>query len=409
MKSFFSYSLFFLFLLFYAPAVAQTVSLQKNVFAPGEKIVVSFSGFLGTPKDWISIAEPGSADEKYIIWGYTDGSKSGTITFDGRNSGDYEIRGYFNNESIIRARVSFRVGNTDRNLVAKPTQASYKPFEKITVQFSGLPGNSRDWISIASVGSAIDQYKSWFYTEGKQSGTHEFPGQPEGDYEVRVYFYGSSIINYRYPFSVGKAAAQKLCRTELSAFYAGMNQLGLTWGRLGSDAITPVVIAEVQSAINNAIIGMNAVACARLNTTRLSDFSSRLPSLTRQQSVDEIDAIIKSIQGELAAANITCDRNGTLMALFVGGIHLGAAQAIANSFICRMIAPDWQMNIRNHMTTAQTALFGFRDCIPSVDLPRFGNVPVGAGNAYEPLSVIIGLHTQVLWAVSLSECCCYCK
>lgn len=44
---------------------AQSVNPSKNVYATGESIVISYSGFIGTPKDWIGIAAKGLVEDKY--------------------------------------------------------------------------------------------------------------------------------------------------------------------------------------------------------------------------------------------------------------------------------------------------------------------------------------------------------
>ncbi len=116
-----------------------------------------------------------------------------------------------------------------------------------------------------------------------------------------------------------------------------------------------------------------------------------------------------SIAAAVQKANVQCDNRTTLMSLFTGGIHLGAAQGIANSFVCRNIPQQWQTNINNHLSTARNGLSGFSACIPSFNFAVFNNVPTGAGNAYEPVTYIMGIHMQVLWAVSLTGCYCYCK
>lgn len=67
-----------------------------------------------------------------------------------------------------------------------------------------------------------------------------------------------------------------------------------------------------------------------------------------------------------------------------------------------------QDNLRNYLGLMSSGIAAFGPCIPGVNPATAMNVPVGAGNAYEPFSVIKGLHMQVLWAVSLSDCYCAC-
>ncbi len=221
---------------------------------------------------------------------YTDAKRSGTLTFQGLPYGDYEVRGYYNNDFVIKAKASFRIGNVATNIAAKTTQRVYKPYEKVAVNFSGFPGNNKDWISIAAIGSADDKYAAWSYTNSKQSGTIELSGVPEGEYEIRAFFNDDGKVRVRYPFTVSKTAttAAKLGRTELSSFYAGMNSLGLCWGMLGSDIYSTTVISFVQTTLPNAITAIQSIPCLDFDVNKIRQFSSRLSNLTQTPAVNEI-------------------------------------------------------------------------------------------------------------------------
>lgn len=65
---------------------------------------------------------------------------------------------------------------------------TYTSGQGITITWSGLPGNSHDWMTLVPVGTSDSTYGEWFYTEGRRSGSHTFGPQEPGDYEVRVYF-----------------------------------------------------------------------------------------------------------------------------------------------------------------------------------------------------------------------------
>lgn len=81
----------------------------------------------------------------------------------------------------------------------------YAPFEEIVIEFSGLPGNSHDWITLVDKDSPDDTYGQWFYTEGKTEGKHTFSGVTAGKYEVRVYYdwpAGGFDVQERYDFDV---------------------------------------------------------------------------------------------------------------------------------------------------------------------------------------------------------------
>jgi hypothetical protein len=76
---------------------------------------------------------------------------------------------------------------------------------EIQLRWNGLPGNSGDWISVASAGMAEDTYVTYLYTGGKPVGTFAFGGLDPGDYEARVYLdwpKGGYRIADRLAFSV---------------------------------------------------------------------------------------------------------------------------------------------------------------------------------------------------------------
>ncbi|OGU76531.1 MAG: hypothetical protein A2W11_02450 [Ignavibacteria bacterium RBG_16_35_7] len=410
-------SLFIFFQALSNSADAQSVSLSKSIYAPRESIVVTYSGFPGNSRDWISIATQGSGDDKYVAWKYTGGNTSGTLSFDGINYGDFEIRGYYNDELIVRTRTSFRVGNPDVNLIAKTQQATYKPNEKIVVQYSGLPGNVYDWISLASVGSGDDKYVAWQYTNTKQSGTMEFDGLAEGKYEVRIYFNQEWVVRSRYPFVVSNRTStnpSQLCRGPLSVFYAGMTGLGSAWARTTCEPtiMTAVGVADMQGVLGNARDGLNMMKdCIPFDIGELTALINKLPTLTNIQAEAEIQALIIKLQEIIARSNATCDNGITLSSLFVTGVHVGAAQAHASCRICQP-APmpmAFQTVIRNHLNTARDAFAGFLSCVPNFSLNQFDAVPLNSINSIEAHTHIVGLQTNILWNISLSDCCCDCR
>lgn len=116
----------------------QSVSPSKSLYAPGKRIIVNYAGFLGHPKDWIGIATKDMAEDKYLYWQYTPGTSSGTVTFNGMQHGEYEIRAYFDNGGIVKARTMFRVGNADAAVSAKTEKNRYLPTDQIVVSYSGL-------------------------------------------------------------------------------------------------------------------------------------------------------------------------------------------------------------------------------------------------------------------------------
>ena len=194
----------FFFFLIAAVNAQPKLSPTKTIYAPAEKIIVNFSGFPGNGLDWIGIAIAGSKDADYVARNFLVGKTNGTLTFNGLLFGNYELRGYYNNDSVIKTRLTFRVGNIDTNTIVKTQKPVYKVNEAVIVEYSGLPGNSSDWLSIAKKGSRDAEFIAWNYTNGLQSGQMPFAGLPEGDYEARVYFNNEGMVRVRYYFKVQK-------------------------------------------------------------------------------------------------------------------------------------------------------------------------------------------------------------
>jgi len=75
-----------------------------------------------------------------------------------------------------------------KSILIKGSKTVYSRSERITVKFSGLPGNQYDWLTLIKASADDTTYGEWFYTNGQRSGTYSFKPVVPGDYEVRVYF-----------------------------------------------------------------------------------------------------------------------------------------------------------------------------------------------------------------------------
>ncbi|MEK8022766.1 MAG: hypothetical protein AAB229_03060 [Candidatus Hydrogenedentota bacterium] len=72
-----------------------------------------------------------------------------------------------------------------------------------------MPGHAQDWITLVKASEPNTNYGQWFYTGGKTSGTFEFNGVPDGEYEVRVLYdwpTGGYNVMDRCRLTVGSAA-----------------------------------------------------------------------------------------------------------------------------------------------------------------------------------------------------------
>lgn len=133
-------------------------------------------------------------------------------------------------------------------------------------------------------------------------------------------------------------------------------------------------------------------------------------SITGAQASRESRQIIVDLQVAVRNANITCENGVNLEQLFIGGIHLGAAQAHASSRICQPVPMPAAIasTISAHLTTAHDALVTLLPCMPNLQPGAFATVPLGSMNSAEPHTFIVGIITETLWAVALTDCCCTC-
>ena len=210
-----------------------------------------------------------------------------------------------------------------------------------------------------------------------------------------------------------QGATQKLCRVELSAFYYAAQALGSAWGRIGTES--PMLSPDAVTACDAHLLllenTLNVISCIVFDKGRIRTLRSALSSTPTRQLVPEIEKIITDLQGIIQNLHTTCDNGVSLSALYVGGIHLGAAQAWASSRQC-MPTPmpaAIQTVIQNHLTTALTALTPYAPCIPNFDFSSFGRVMLGSMNSILPHTQIVGMESQLLWAIALSDCCCTCS
>ncbi|CAA6799278.1 MAG: No hits, partial [uncultured Sulfurovum sp.] len=185
---------------------AATVETNKDTYTPNQKITVTFSDLESLNDDWIGIYAEGSENTwaNMIQWDWTDDIAAGTVTFNALPAGDYEIRAYYNNSFVLEASKKFTV---EPNLVAATVTTDKETYllnELVTTSFANMAGNANDWIGIYPAGSttAWQNMVKWEWIAAEINGTQTFQGLPVGDYEARVFFNNSLIMEASQPFSV---------------------------------------------------------------------------------------------------------------------------------------------------------------------------------------------------------------
>ncbi len=103
---------------FTVAAVGPSVAVDKTTYSPEEAIVVNFQNASANAWDWIGLYETGAANDKFMYWLRSDGTKAGTagivegsVTFpDGLpDTGQYEARLFFNNSFNLEATTAFNI------------------------------------------------------------------------------------------------------------------------------------------------------------------------------------------------------------------------------------------------------------------------------------------------------------
>ncbi len=188
-----------LLFLWAGPASAIQVYPLKQSYRINEPISVTFKNIPATRSDWITIVPVGSAPDYYIESQYTDGRRSGSLTFQGMTApGDYEVRLFLNWPAggyNIAARKRFRIYggtpqyDTSSKIKLVPIQQIYAIGQGIRVRYYGMPGTGGDWLTIVRAGAPADDPGEWVYLKKNQfTGEATFKGMyAPGKYEVRAY------------------------------------------------------------------------------------------------------------------------------------------------------------------------------------------------------------------------------
>ena len=94
---------------------ASVVRTDRGIYNQGEMIRVSFSNAPGYSSDWICIVPAGSPDNEPGDYKYTPvGVRQGSLMFDPRSPGGYEVRAYYNYRRsgyVVSGRYPFSVGS----------------------------------------------------------------------------------------------------------------------------------------------------------------------------------------------------------------------------------------------------------------------------------------------------------
>jgi RHS repeat-associated protein len=175
-----------------------TVTVTTVPALLGSSLNVTWSGIASpTATDWVGVYVPGSADDAYLDWDYTNGSAAGTLAFPLYSyavtaGGTYEMRLFANDGFTRLAKSAPFVVNPPGPVLAVTTSPAALG-SNITVKWSGITSpTATDWVGVYVPGSADDAYLDWDYTNGSAAGTLAFPlysyaVTAGGTYEMRLF------------------------------------------------------------------------------------------------------------------------------------------------------------------------------------------------------------------------------
>ncbi len=181
--------------------VAPTITTNQSSYVEGQTITTTYT-VTGNPNDWVGISAVGAAAGSYLRYVYVD--PSGSSQFSGSLApGNYEIRLYSNDSSVILALATFSVTAAPgpNPVTVTTTAATYSTSEPVLVNYTNL-GGAGDWIGISVAGSPDTSYVAFVYTGGVANGQVSFSGLPVGSYEARGYTNDSFTVAARTTFTV---------------------------------------------------------------------------------------------------------------------------------------------------------------------------------------------------------------
>jgi hypothetical protein len=164
------------------------VTTNATTYTVGDVVTVSFTGLPGNQFDWVDVAQAGSPDSSYVQYDYTGGQINGSRQYTGLPAGMYVARAFLNDTyTKLASSATFTITSGTSTPSVSTSQLTYTAGQVVTANWSGLPGNTHDWVSIAVASSPATSFVKYVYTNGQVSGSNGFTNIPAGSYEVRAY------------------------------------------------------------------------------------------------------------------------------------------------------------------------------------------------------------------------------
>jgi len=180
------------------PATA-TLTAPDTALA-GEQVTVEFTGPPAGSGDWVTVVKPDAEDNKFNDYHYSRNKSPASLRMP-LEPGEYELRFVQNNKKVL-ARRPITVTAALATISGPETAGAG---EEVTVEFTGPPAGSGDWITVVAPDAADNKYNDYHYTRNGSPGTIRMPLEP-GEYELRFVQGNKKIL-----------ARQKITVTEVTA------------------------------------------------------------------------------------------------------------------------------------------------------------------------------------------------
>ena len=220
--------------------------------------------------------------------------------------------------------------------VLKTDRQTYAPKDQIIVEFSGLPGNQTDWITVVDASWDDTAYGGqWSYTKGQRSGAMKFIAGDPGSYEVRLYFNDpkrGKIVHARAAFTVGGSMPGLMSNNRTASTTSSVQSNGML--AAGKPPLTQEMVNQLRAFFEWALD-------ISLTPTQQSQLKNALVNVWKKNDRGEIESTITTVQMQAQLAQSTPDartraRNQVQAAL------LKSLHADSNDAISRMLLTAYE-------------------------------------------------------------------
>ncbi|MGI5839851.1 MAG: S-layer homology domain-containing protein [bacterium] len=324
-------------------ASGAAISLNKTVYAPGERIIIEVSGI--TPQmvaddAFVSIYEAGAAHSEWGRYFYVKAGTSQVELPAPDDRGSYEMRLYrkdneYTDETFVM-NAAFRVGDVSVSNpgVIELDKDAYLANSEIPVKAFGITEQMEKdgaFVAIYKIGAEHDQWGVYAYPKAGDSTIKLIAPNLNGDFEMRLYtedhYYSDATFVMSIPFKLSGATPPKgsawasgdMERAEvLGLIPASIKQADLTkpitreefceialllYEKSTGSSPAPAPVNPFTDTTNPQIL--KAYALGITGGTSVTTFSPRVP-ITREQCATMLFRAIKAINpgGDYSIAGI---------------------------------------------------------------------------------------------------------